>query len=56
MQKALYQVKVIDRGVPKSVGPKMIKDAAEQFCRAIEGQIRLGKEKQWSEPIVVKVN
>lgn len=51
---ALYQVIVTREGrgqIP--FGPKMGRAAAEEFCEAIMGQIRLGAEKQLSDPHIV---
>ena len=53
MKDPLYQVHVVEKGVPKAVGPKMIRRAAEQFRDVIEAQIRKGKETMWSDPVVV---
>lgn len=57
MQKQqLYQVRVLlsdDKAI--DVGPKMIKEAAEQFRDAIEANIRLGREKLWHDPIIYPI-
>jgi hypothetical protein len=56
---ALYQVWVRDtrRGnQPMGIGPKMIKDMADRLCSAIRGQIALGAEKQWIDPVVVMMS
>ena len=56
MKQALFQVRVIDReGKQMNVGPKMLKDAAEKFADAIAAQVRSGREKDWRDPIVLRV-
>lgn len=56
MKEALFQVRVIDReGKQMNVGPKMVKDAAEKFADAIAAQVRAGREKDWRDPIVLRV-
>lgn len=56
MKHDLYQVQVIERGLPKKVGPQLVKDAAEMFAQTIKAQIAVGREKLWHDPIVVKVS
>jgi hypothetical protein len=51
----LYQVIVRRRGEQIPFGPKIEKAAAEQFCLAIETGIRVGVEKELSDPHVVRV-
>ena len=55
---ALYQVVVLDRrngNQETRVGPKMQHEFAAMFCDAIEKQIKSGAEKQWTDPIVLKM-
>jgi hypothetical protein len=55
----LYRVRVLasDEKGTKSldVGPAMLKDSAQHFCDTIAGQIRLGKEKLWRDPIIYPI-
>lgn len=49
----LYQVRVETRdGREIAVGPKVIKDVADQFCLTVRQQIVAGREKSWSNPHV----
>lgn len=53
----LYQVCVTQRtpGMPDrmiAVGPKMIRQACEEFAAAIHEQIAKGKELRWADPVV----
>ena len=51
---ALHQVVVTKRdGTPLAVGPMMIQDAAGMFAEAINRQVALGREKTWTNAIVV---
>ncbi len=50
----LYQVVVKRRGLEIKFGPALIKDAAEQFLTAIDTAIRVGVEKELSDPHIVK--
>ena len=57
----LFRVRVLARN-PKTdsetsidVGPAMIQEAAQMLCDAIVKQIRLGKEKTWSDPIIYPI-
>lgn len=62
MQKQqLFRVRVLAKN-PKTesetsidVGPAMIESAAQQLCDAIVKQIRLGKERTWSDPIIYPI-
>lgn len=50
----LYQIVVRRHGVEIRFGPAMIKDCVDQLVTAIETSIRLGVEKELSEPHIVK--
>ena len=52
----LYRVRVLvndDKSV--DVSPAMLKEAAEQYCDTIKAQIKLGREKQWKDPIIYPI-
>ena len=52
----LYQVRVrTRRGAYIPVGPRTTKDAAESLLVAINGQLALGREKDWTDPHIVTV-
>lgn len=53
----LYQVNVEETktGQLRAVGPAMLKEACEQFAHAIRQQIALGREREWSNPQVIRV-
>jgi len=56
---ALYQVVVRDRRDANKelrLGPKVYREFAEMFCKAIEQQIAAGAEKRWSDPIVLQAS
>jgi len=54
LKQPLYQVRVELRdGREIPVGPKVIKDAADQFLAAIKDQILAGREQRWANPRVV---
>ena len=54
----LFRVRVLAKS-PKTeaetsidVGPAMVEEAAQKLCDAIVMQIRTGKERTWSDPII----
>lgn len=52
----LYQVQAENReGAIVLVGPAMAKGPCEQLAQAIRTQIRLGREKTWSNPHVARI-
>jgi len=57
----LYRVRVVVTN-PKTesqtmmdVGPAMIQEHAQNWCDAIVKQIRSGKERMWSDPIIYAI-
>lgn len=57
MNKQLYQVHVVFKGKPMPIGPKTnILRAAQRLRDVIQSQIRSGREKHWTEPMVLKVS
>ena len=60
-KQALYQVNVeataqgsrVKQMLP--VGPAMMRAACDQFADTIRQQIKLGREKRWSNPTVVPI-
>lgn len=56
MSEPLYRVRVLLNDQKSlDVGPAVIKQAAQELRDAIEGQIRLGREKTWKEPIIYPI-
>jgi hypothetical protein len=54
LRQALYQVHVEQRdGSEIPIGPKMLKQYAEQLCFEIQKQIVAGTETFWSNPHLV---
>lgn len=57
----LFRVRVLaknlktDSETSVDVGPAMVEEHAQRLCDAIVMQIRLGKEKTWSDPIIYPV-
>lgn len=54
----LYQVVVLDKrrgNAETRVGPMCPHENAAMLCEAINQQIALGAEKQWTDPIVLKM-
>ncbi len=52
----IFQVVVRDRREGNKevrVGPKWPEECAEMLCMAIEQEIAAGREKRWSDPIVI---
>jgi hypothetical protein len=54
-KQSLYRVVVEAKGEDAllAVGPAMMREACDQFANTIEQQIRLGREKNWSNPHVI---
>lgn len=53
----LYQCVVKDwLGAEKVVGPKMSREATERFVMAINGEVALGREKEWQSAVAVPVD
>jgi hypothetical protein len=55
-EQPLYQVNVeLLDGKIVAVGPSMMEGACTQLAQAIREQIKLGREKRWSNPQVVPI-
>ena len=56
VDRPVYQCYVLVAGVPTPVGPSLDnKPVIEEFAAAIRTQIAAGKERTWSEPLVVRI-
>lgn len=54
-KQTLFQVNVDTREGPLAVGPAMMREACDLFAGTIHEQIKLGREKRWSNPQVLPV-
>jgi hypothetical protein len=54
-EKAVYQVLVMANGKPTPVGFRAEQSVVENFAAAIRAEIKAGREKTWSEPLVVRI-
>lgn len=55
MKTILYQVNVEVKGKIVPVGPQMLEGVAQHLADEIRTQIKLGREKTWSNPQVVPI-
>jgi hypothetical protein len=53
-----FQVVVRDKkrgNAETRIGPQMAREFAEMLCLTIANQIKIGREQQWTDPVVVQL-